>query len=52
MRVGGNKNLKDFMAEQSFPAALSIPQRYSCAAMAAYRDRIKVPTCPTHSISH
>jgi len=41
MTVGGNKNMKLFFAEQSFPQNLSIEQKYKTEAAALYRERIK-----------
>lgn len=41
MRVGGNKNMRDFFARQGFPANLTIEQKYKSEAAALYRDRIK-----------
>jgi len=41
MKVGGNKQMKEFFASQSFPSNLSIEQKYTAEATALYRDRIK-----------
>lgn len=41
MKVGGNKKMLDFFAQQRFPPNLSIEQKYTSEAATLYRDRIK-----------
>lgn len=41
MRVGGNKAMRQFFADQGFPKALTIEQKYHSEAAGLYRERIK-----------
>jgi ADP-ribosylation factor GTPase-activating protein 1 len=41
MRVGGNKQMREFFKSQEFPDNLSIEEKYNSEAAALYRDRIK-----------
>jgi hypothetical protein len=41
MRVGGNKQMRQFFADQGFPKSLTIEQKYHSEAAGLYRERIK-----------
>ena len=41
MRVGGNKQMRQFFADQGFPKTLTIEQKYHSEAAGLYRERIK-----------